>query len=693
MLPKFWVYGVAPLALAVVSISVDAKTKQSAAHSNTQIEYAVAPKWLAETPHGTDTPAPTGAPYRLIYYDSQVQFDKQLADTYTGFRVRILSAQALAIGSLSLSWNPTSQNVTVHALRIYRDGTVINILEKAKFAVIQREANLEMSMLTGVLTATMQVPGLQVGDELEFQTTIHDRDLTFGGHVFGAVSLPFSEGPGVNRIQLGRTGGHKPDYKSSPDLATAGTTPQPEIVRWELKDPPKVVPIEGAPNRYNLRRMVEYSDFSDWREVSRSLDILFTPAAILEPTSPVKAEINKIAALSGDPIVRAGAALKLIQEQIRYVFVGLDGGNYHPISADDTWRNRFGDCKAKSVLLMAVLRGLDIDAQIIVASSTMGDGINERLPAPHVFDHVLVRAVIAGKAYYLDATKMGDYVLPLIEQPRYRYILPLTSGGSDLESLPLQAPRRPMMIRALALDATIEHASVTQSNFILGDDGALYRGQLASYSPEQADRALRSYWQSQEGWITPDEVQWRYDGSHSATILTIKGKAKLDWEGNAQSGRSFNTPRGGFYPPQEPKRPDGQDQKVPWQTDFPSYICSVTNVRLPKPGTPKLVWDYISPSIDTKIGGVHYYRKAGLSGGVFRSIRISKTYLPELTADQASAIKSAIPSFNNNMSQVYEREISAGDKRSSDHGFNLPLVEAVDWSAVETPCSIGRDLD
>ena len=31
------------------------------------------------------------------------------------------------------------------------------------------------------------------------------------------------------------------------------------------------------------------------------------------------------------------------------VYVGLDGGNYRPAAADDTWHRRFGDCKAKTV--------------------------------------------------------------------------------------------------------------------------------------------------------------------------------------------------------------------------------------------------------------------------------------------------------------------------------------------------------
>ena len=60
---------------------------------------------------------------------------------------------------------------------------------------------------------------------------------------------------------------------------------------------------------------------------------------------------------------RARAALRLVQDQVRYVFVGLDGGNYTPASVADTWQRRYGDCKAKTVMLMALLREMGISAE------------------------------------------------------------------------------------------------------------------------------------------------------------------------------------------------------------------------------------------------------------------------------------------------------------------------------------------
>jgi hypothetical protein len=44
----------------------------------------------------------------------------------------------------------------------------------------------------------------------------------------------------------------------------------------------------------------------------------------------VKAEAAKIAASASTPTARAEQALRLVQDRIRYVYVGLEGGNYRP---------------------------------------------------------------------------------------------------------------------------------------------------------------------------------------------------------------------------------------------------------------------------------------------------------------------------------------------------------------------------
>src|SRR3546814_18600193 len=94
----------------------------------------------------------------------------------------------------------------------------------------------------------------------------------------------------------------------------------------------------------------------------------------------------------------------LVQNEIRYLYRGMENGNYVPQAPEATWSLRYGDCKAKTLLLLAMLDQLGIEARPALVSSAFGDLLRDRLPTLGAFDHVIVEAKIAGTAMWLDGT-------------------------------------------------------------------------------------------------------------------------------------------------------------------------------------------------------------------------------------------------------------------------------------------------
>ena len=140
---------------------------------------------------------------------------------------------------------------------------------------------------------------------------------------------------------------------------------------------------------------------------------------MLKNNSPIRHEAEQIAKKYIEPMERARAALKLVQNDIRYIYIGLGAGNLTPASAEETWQRRYGDCKGKTTLLLALLNELGIDAKaVLVNNQGADDGINDRLPNPGMFDHVLVKAQIDGKTYWMDGT------LPAVALPSIEPIIP-----------------------------------------------------------------------------------------------------------------------------------------------------------------------------------------------------------------------------------------------------------------------------
>jgi tetratricopeptide (TPR) repeat protein len=143
---------------------------------------------------------------------------------------------------------------------------------------------------------------------------------------------------------------------------------------------------------------------------------------------------------NADPRARAGAALKLVQERIAYLAEGMNGGNYVPQTPEKTWETRYGDCKAKTLLLAAMLREMGLHAEPVLVNAVRGDAVVDDLPMPGAFNHVLVRAVVDGEDLWLDGTTLGTGIGSLGDVPPFAWGLPLRPDGADLLKLPNRAP-------------------------------------------------------------------------------------------------------------------------------------------------------------------------------------------------------------------------------------------------------------
>lgn len=652
------------------------------------VQYGPKPSWVLSPPLATSGAAPDGAPVRVVYNDNQSRLSDRGTEIYSAYRMKILAPEALDAGKIQLNWDPGGGDVTVHALNIVRDGKSIDVLSATKFTVLQREERLEESMLDGQLTATMQVPGLRVGDEIEFAVTIRERDPTLGNHFYGVSQLPLAELPGAFRARLIWPQAQSVRWQVTPDLKGIQPTAkngQTEL-SYELRDPKPVVLTEGAPARINVRRYLEYTDFSSWGEVSRQFWPLFERASKLEASSPLRVEAAKIASTTQDPTERVLAALKLVEGQIRYVYVGLDAGNYTPASADETWSRRFGDCKAKAALLLALLRELGVPGEAVLVNATANDGMNERLPTPAVFNHVVVRTKVGDRSYWLDGTRLGDQYLSLLPPPPYRWVLPVRPGAAELESVPLIPPSAPYFVAALDIDASAgidRPAKVSARHVLRGDAIYQLRTKLAALSAADAERAVKSYWKESLSFIEPESVSWRYSDNDGAVVFSITGKGKLEWEGNDSDGHTLTILGAGFYKPDELKRPPEQDPTAPWATDFPAYKCWATTIRLPKPHL-QYHWGYEADPVDTRLGGVAYWRDSSMKDGVITTVMSRRTYKPEISAREAKQQNAALEAFNNSMSQVFETHSKRKIARSD---VALPSAGEVDWANPSAPCA------
>jgi tetratricopeptide (TPR) repeat protein/transglutaminase-like putative cysteine protease len=635
-----------PLRSAILLLAATALMPPAlAAEAPPRPAIAPAPGWVqsAEIPPAPDKVE--GAAVVDLLLDSQTRLIEGGTESYRANVFRIDTAQGLDSAALQINWDPSLEMLTIHRYRVIRQGKVIDLLgDGSRVQVVRREKNLENATLDGELTASQQPEDLRVGDLVDLAYTLVRRDPATGGRaeaLYGPQDgLPY----GRYRLRVLWPKARSVHWRPSPGVI------QPRLIEGPadnelIADVANVVTRRapaGAPARYDLVNLVELTEFADWAEVSRRYATLFETAATIAPGSPLQAEIARIAAASPDPQRRAELALALVEEQVRYLFIGIDDGGFVPAPADQTWQRRYGDCKGKTALLIALLKGLGIAARPVLVNTENGDATAHRLPTMAGFDHVLVEASIGGKSFWLDGTRLGDTRLDRLEMPNYVVGLPATTTGSDLIALVPPPPSAPKSVVSLALDASagveVPAKAVAEMRFH-GDEAASRRMKYAGLSAADLDRDLRKLWRDTYDFITPDTVSAKQEEPGGDFVITMHGRAKMDW---ALSGTSrwYELDRARVGWKIDITREGELNPDAPFAFSHPDWWANHETVILPQHGEG---FTLQSKDVDRTVGGLYaFHRKVTLKDGVVTMDNDTRSLKAELPANEADSVRSAM---------------------------------------------------
>ncbi len=318
---------------------------------------------------------------------------------------------------------------------------------------------------------------------------------------------------------------------------------------------------------------------------------------------------------------------------MRYVALLMGVGGLTPAKAEETWARRYGDCKAKTALLLALLGELGVEAEPVAANAFSGDGIDQRLPMVGLFNHVLVRAHVGGQAYWLDGTRSGDTSLARLRTPDFGWGLPLVAQNAALVRMlpaPLDQPDDDLAIEIDARAGLTAPAPFKATRLLRGDTAIGTKLSLGGMTAEARDRALRDYWREQFDFIEPAKVDAVYDAAAGEEKLTVEGKATMEW---TNGWFETNHTRIGYAA--DFVRAPGPGQDAPFVNSYPGYGRTVETIQLP-PGFADSK-DIADAAVNETIAGTEYRRKASLVDNVYRIERTVRDIAPEFAASEAPA--------------------------------------------------------
>jgi len=605
------------------------------------LKFGAPPAWV----HPQPIPAskPTQAPVSLLLNDQQTYFEHGKVTTFSEGAVKIENAQGLAAGNVALVWQPATDTVTINKLQIRRGDKIIDVLAGGQtFTVLRRETNLDAATLDGTLTATLQPEGLQAGDIIDLATTTERSDPVLKGHVetvFGAWDgLPIQSAhaaiswPSDLHLQIRETPNLPPARRSS-----ANGVDHLELSAENIQP---LIPPKGAPERFLIGRLAETTDFTSWSDIADLFMPLYKEASAIPSSGPLHDEVEKIRTASANPKTRAEQALALVQSRIRYVALLMGQGGLVPATAETTWSRRFGDCKAKTALLLGILHSLGIEAEPVLAQVKLGDMVADRLPMVALFNHVLVRAHIGGKDYWLDGTRAGDTDLDSIEVPDFGWGLPLVQHAALVKMVP--APlTSPSLERHIAIDASsgvLSTASITIDETYRGDPAVGMNRLYSAATPQQRDEALHNEAKNYFDDFAMASSSVQFDEAKRELHMSMKGTATLNWK----DGWLFvPTSSIGFDPDFE--RTAGALHDAPMAVSHPSYTKDEATIRLP-PGF--AAQQKLDTAVHETLAGVEYARSETVNGDVLTVDSSERSLVPEVPYKDALAAASRLRALN-----------------------------------------------
>ncbi|GAB2501068.1 DUF3857 domain-containing transglutaminase family protein [Lysobacter humi (ex Lee et al. 2017)] len=384
-------------------------------------------------------PGVDDARWRYWLYDVQTDHRAGRDRVYVE---RVFEPRSAAVlneaGRFEIGFNPDYQKLQIHRLEVRRDGTWTTRLDPARISLARREDDFEQDLANGLVSALIVLQDVRVGDVVRVSYTLEGSNPVLKGQDTDWMYLGYGQPVLDARARM--------LYDAGTRLAVRqeNTAVRP-VIRTVAGS------VEASVRHARSPAVVYHGDYPVWHHPYPAVQVgpeqawsdVVDWALPLYPavTGPLPADLERrIEEWSklGKPAGLA-AALRAVQDDVRYFGLELGESTHRPHPPSETWSRRFGDCKDKAYLLVTVLARLGIDAVPALVSSGDGRAVAARLPAADAFDHVIVRAMLDGKAVWVDPTRTQQGGDPRrVDLSALGVGLPIAAGVTAL--VPIERP-------------------------------------------------------------------------------------------------------------------------------------------------------------------------------------------------------------------------------------------------------------
>jgi tetratricopeptide (TPR) repeat protein/transglutaminase-like putative cysteine protease len=391
-------------------------------------------------------------------------------------------------GQLVFGYSSATEKLEVNYVRVRKpDGKTVET-PAANAQDFAPEVLESAPMYSDYRERHVTVAGLRPGDLLEYHTTTQIGTPLAPGEFWFEYSFPRHTPITEARLEIDVPKARELHLKSPSRKYTTAETGDRRTYAWVVQNiapdrKEKDDDAEDTQEEEDEFPDVQLSTFKDWQQVARWYARLQGERVVVDDSLKKKA-----AELAGDAATQQERARRIydfVARNIRYVSLSFGVGRYQPHAATEVLAGNYGDCKDKHTLLSALLRAAGIPSYPVLIGSDRK--LDEDVPSPAQFDHVITAAQIDKEWVWLDSTaEVAPYGLLLYQLRDKQAVLAADDANGGLKKTPAFAPvkntldytREGKISETGDLDSTIE--------MIAGGDSAVpYR--MIFRSRPQAD--------------------------------------------------------------------------------------------------------------------------------------------------------------------------------------------------------------
>ncbi len=395
-------------------------------------------------------------PYIYLLDDGVIRLEPDGRATRTYRQVvQILSQQgAERWGEQQFSYSAAHERLTVNWIRVLRpDGTVVSpkpTHEQESDAL----ASLDAPVYSDVRILRATLGGVVPGVLVDYSYTVTTTHPVLPGDFFTTWSVTNAEPTLRSRFLLDVPASLTPRLVER-NLTFARRTTVAHgrrVYEWATADVPKPPPAEPfASDSNGVDQNVTVAAPESWETIARWYDSL---ARGRDSVGPALAE-SLAAVVRGAATARDSlrAVYQWVAQDFRYVSVALGLGGYQPRLPDQVLATKYGDCKDKATLFVALARRMGFRADPVLLSAE--GGVDSTLPSIAQFDHMIAVVRRPGGPRYLDLT--ADEVpygeLPPGEYGQFALVVHPDGHGEEVR-LPLDSIGTNVAVDSLVGDLT-----------------------------------------------------------------------------------------------------------------------------------------------------------------------------------------------------------------------------------------------